>query len=216
MIVVVACIGPVVTARETTREFSQRLYYRFTFIGPTLRIVGGRAAVLAAHKYWTFSIMACWLSAAVHGASSSSRSHYFYSEHADEHLTSTYLPDWEALYLREGDPQYPFPHAAGVRELLGALKGVPGLAVHTNPGTTVSEGQGYAMLVAGFRKDVDHLKSLVVGWQAMGQGFAGQKACGGCCSSGGHEEPRHACAAPPTMGSLCRRVHGACASTRRI
>ena len=135
--------------------------------------------------------------------------HYYYSSQAHEHLTGTYLPDWSALLLREGDPAYPFPPASGVRELLRPLKGVKGLAVHTNPGTTVSEGQGYAMLVAGFRKDLQQLKSLVVGWQAMGQGFAGQRACGGCCSSGGHAEPRQVCAAPPSMGSLCRRVHGA-------
>merc|ERR1719424_1044594 len=43
----------------------------------------------------------------------------------------------------------------------------------------------------------------------MGQAFGGQAACGGCCGSGGHEEPRRACAAPPSFGSLCRRVPGA-------
>ena len=103
--------------------------------------------------------------------------------------------DWEALFISEGDADYPMPQARGVRDLLAALKGQKGLAVHTNPGTTVSEGQGYAMLVAGFRRDLPSLKRLVVGWQAMGQAFGGQAACGGCCGSGGHEEPRRACRA---------------------
>ena len=135
---------------------------------------------------------------------------HYHARSAKEHLSGTYMVDWEALYLREKqDPQYPFPPAHQVHDLLSALKGTPGLAVHTNPGTTVSEGQGYAMLVAGFRRDVLTLKSLVAGWQAMGQGFPGQRACGGCCSAGGHEEPRRACAAAPTAGSLCRRVPGA-------
>jgi hypothetical protein len=149
----------------------------------------------------------CWLAATL--GAPPSRSHYYYAPSAGEHLAGTYLPLWEALMLREGDPTYPFPASSDVRELLRPLRGAHGLAVHTNPGTTVSEGQGYAMLVAGFRKDVDQLTALVVGWQAMGQGFGGQKACGGCCSSGGHEEPRQVCAAPPSYGSLCRRVHGA-------
>ena len=64
------------------------------------------------------------------------------------------------------------PEATSVRELLHALRGVRGLAVHTNPGTTVSEGQGYALFLAGMRKDTSTLKRLAVGWQAMGQGAA--------------------------------------------
>ena len=125
--------------------------------------------------------------------------------------------EWEKLYLVEGGAKsddgldYPMPSAHGTRDLLHGLKSVKGRAVHTNPGTTVSEGMGYAMLVAGMRKDIPSLKSFVVGWQAMGQGVEGQHACGGCCASAtnGHSPPAQICAAHPTEGSLCRRVPGA-------
>ena len=93
--------------------------------------------------------------------------HHYVSAAAAEHLQATYLPLWEELYIREGDPVYPMPATSGVTHLLHALRGTKGLAVHTNPGTTVSEGQGYAMLLAGFLKDVRSLKGLTVGWQAI-------------------------------------------------
>ncbi len=44
-------------------------------------------------------------------------------------------------------------------------------ARHTDPEVTVTEGQGYAMLVAGMRRDVATLKQLTVAWQANGQGL---------------------------------------------
>ena len=94
--------------------------------------------------------------------------HHYVSAAAAEHLQATYLPLWEELYIREGDPVYPMPATSGVTHLLHALRGTKGLAVHTNPGTTVSEGQGYAMLLAGFLKDV---RSLVV-WLQKEQLFA--------------------------------------------
>ena len=72
------------------------------------------------------------------------------------------------------------PAGSATRDLLKVLRGVPGLAVNTNPGTTVSEGMGYAMLVAGMRKDTATLKQLTVAWQANGQGIAGVPACGAC------------------------------------
>ena len=59
------------------------------------------------------------------------------------------------------------------------LRNVPGISVHTQPATTVTEGQGYAMFFAGMQRNVDTLKALTVAWQANGQGFGGQQACGG-------------------------------------
>ena len=50
------------------------------------------------------------------------------AEAAATHLSSTYLPDWEALYIREGEADYPFPASAEVHGLLDALAGVGGLA----------------------------------------------------------------------------------------
>ena len=99
--------------------------------------------------------------------------HVHTSTRALHHLESRYLPEWEALYLTEGDgggddgQGYPMPSAHGTRDLLKLLRGVKGRAIHTNPGTTVSEGMGYAMLVAGMRKDIPTLKSFTVGWQGV-------------------------------------------------
>jgi hypothetical protein len=57
-------------------------------------------------------------------------SHFHTASAALEHLESRYLPEWEALYLREGDDStYPLPSAHGTRDLLEALRGVRGLAV---------------------------------------------------------------------------------------
>ena len=95
------------------------------------------------------------------------------------------------------------------RPLATQLRNVPGVSVHTQPATTVTEGQGYAMFFAGMQRNVDTLKALTVAWQANGQGFGGQQACGGCCADGGsqHDPPRQVCAGMPI--GLCRRVPGA-------
>ena len=78
----------------------------------------------------------------------------YFAANATSHLEHTYWPLWSALFLEEGtDAAYPMPAAADVPDLLAPLRGVKGLAVKTDPGTTVSEGQGYAMLVAGMRND---------------------------------------------------------------
>ena len=72
---------------------------------------------------------------------------------------------------------------------------------------------GYALLTAGFTKDVETLKGLAVAWQAMGQAFEDQPACGGCCpdADNTHAAPQAICAAepPPIGASLCRTVDGA-------
>ena len=88
---------------------------------------------------------------------------------------------WEQLFLDEDrDALYPFPRSTQIVDLLDAFQGIGGVAVHTKPAVTVSEGQGYAMFAAGMRGDVPTLKKLAVGWQGMGQGFGGQAPCGGC------------------------------------
>jgi len=139
----------------------------------------------------------------------------FRSIHAADHH-STYNDLWRGLFLREGvDAAYPMPLATEVPDLLGVFRreGVKGIAVHTEPGTTVSEGQGYAMFVAGMQGDVAALKGLAVGWQAAGQGIAGGPACGGCAVSG-YERPPLAevcarAASDVSDGVLCKRVAGA-------
>lgn len=138
------------------------------------------------------------------------------SSAAKQHLEQTFLPAWRGLFLVEGtDPDYPMPAAGEVRDLLPALRGVKGIAVKTDPGTTVTEGQAYAMLLAGMQRDTATLKALVVAWQANGQAFGGQPACGGCCSSGGWEKPPEVCAAAGRPGrgqrrnGLCLTVPGA-------
>lgn len=117
-----------------------------------------------------------------------------------------------SLFLMEGEQRYPMPAGSDVSNLLKALKGVKGIALNTNPETTVTEGQGYAMFSAGMRKDVETLKSLVVAWQAMGQGIPKQdvsRPCGGCgASGGGWQEPRDICSASESP-CLCRSVSGA-------
>lgn len=39
--------------------------------------------------------------------------HHYVSAAAAEHLQATYLPLWEELYIREGDPVYPMPATSG-------------------------------------------------------------------------------------------------------
>jgi hypothetical protein len=146
------------------------------------------------------------------------------SRAAKQHLEQTFLPAWRKLFLVEGtDAKYPMPAASDVRDLLPGLRGVRGIAVSTDPGTTVTEGQAYAMFVAGMQRDTETLKALTVAWQANGQAFGGQPACGGCCSAGGWEKPREVCAAaganrgtrrrdaqqPATYAGLCGTVPGA-------
>ena len=98
------------------------------------------------------------------------------------------------------------PSSHDVIDLLPSLRGVDGLAVRTDPGTTVTEGQAYAMFVAGMQRDTPTLQSLTVAWQANGQGFGGvSPACGGCCPAGGWSKPRDAC----TAGGKCGSVQGA-------
>ena len=97
-----------------------------------------------------------------------------------------YYEKWKSLYINEGSSDYPFPAGDEIVDRLGAFAGHPtveGIALHTNPGTTCTEGQGYAMFVAGMRKDLATLKGLVLGWQGMGQGLTGTPACGGCVAS---------------------------------
>ena len=68
----------------------------------------------------------------------------FFSANASVHLQNTYWPAWKALFLEEGtDSSYPMPSSSEVPDLLSALSGVKGIAVNTDPGTTVTEGQGY-------------------------------------------------------------------------
>jgi hypothetical protein len=134
----------------------------------------------------------------------------YFARNAHAHVTDTYAPAWEMLFLREGvDGEYPMPAAADVVDLLAPLRGTRGLAVHTNPTITVTEGMGYAMFFAGMQRDVEKLKSLVVAWQANGQAFGGQSACGGCCADGAsqHHAPQDVCAGP--ANGLCRTVEGA-------
>ena len=100
------------------------------------------------------------------------------ASNASEHLEKLYWPSWAALFIEEGSSSYPMPKNSETPDLLKALAGVKGMAVHTAPGTTVTEGQGYAMMVAGMRKDTATLKQLTVAWQANGQGIAGVPACG--------------------------------------
>ena len=95
------------------------------------------------------------LAAALARAAPAPTASAYFAANATSHLERTYWPLWSALFLEEGtDAAYPMPRAADVPDLLGALKGVKGLAVKTDPGTTVSEGQGYAMLVAGMRRRI--------------------------------------------------------------
>ena len=134
----------------------------------------------------------------------------FYAREAKQHLQGTYKPAWESLFLREEqDDSYPMPAASDVIDLLPALQNVPGCSVHTQPAVTVTEGQGYAMFFAGMQKDLPTLKALTVAWQANGQAFGGQQACGGCCADGGsqHRPARETCAGP--ANGLCRTVPGA-------
>ena len=148
------------------------------------------------------------LTAAAVPSTASPRVHF--AHEARQHLSSTYTPAWDALMLHENiDGTYPMPAASSVVDLLPSLQNTPGVAVHSNPETTVTEGMGYAMFFAGMQRDVEKLKSLTVAWQANGQAFPDQPACGGCCADGGsaHHPPREICAGP--ANGLCRRVPGA-------
>ena len=83
-----------------------------------------------------------------------SRPGHYTAPGARTHLKNTYLPSWKALFLHETDAAYPMPKAGEVLDLLPALQGIPGAAIKTDPGTTVTEGMGYAMLAAGMQRDV--------------------------------------------------------------
>jgi len=70
------------------------------------------------------------------------------------------------------------------------------------------------MLLAGMQRDTATLKALTVAWQANGQAFGGQHACGGCCGEGGWDPPREVCAHAwqgrrPHHRGLCGTVPGA-------
>jgi hypothetical protein len=139
-----------------------------------------------------------------------SRPGHYTAPGARTHLKNTYLPSWKALFLHETDAAYPMPKAGEVLDLLPALQGIPGAAIKTDPGTTVTEGMGYAMLAAGMQRDVETLKAFTVGWQANGQAFGGQPACGGCCPGPDQQHvPAKEVCASSTLGGLCRRVPGA-------
>jgi len=125
--------------------------------------------------------------------------HYF-SMNATRVFEETYWPRFTALFLVEGTPNYPMPPGNKVPDLLEALRGSKGLAVHTEPGVTVTEGQGYAMFAAGMRKDVQALMGLTAAWQAAGQGFADGPACGGCGAR---------CSGSLSGSCLCKTVPGA-------
>ena len=148
------------------------------------------------------------LAAAVTSATSATKK--YFAHNASQHL-ETYWLLYSALFLTEGvDGAYPMPASSDVPDLLKALRGVPGVAVHTTPGTTVTEGQGYAMLVAGMRKDTETLKKLAVAWQANGQGLAGAPACGGCgTNDGAPGNPRDICTKKQATPCLCCQVAGA-------
>lgn len=105
-----------------------------------------------------------------------------------------YYPQWMSLFLNEsGSSDYPMPPTSSVQDLLPAFKGISGIAIHSSPGVTVSEGQGYAMFAAGMTKNIDDLKGLVVAWQAMGQGYPDKDPVGGCGSD---------------AGCICKKVKG--------
>jgi len=146
-------------------------------------------------------------------STSTSTPEMYFSTNASAHLDETYWPAWKALFLEEGtDAAYPMPAGADTPDLLSALSGVKGVAVNTDPGTTVTEGQGYAMFVAGMRGDVDTLKQLVVAWQANGQGVAGVPACGGCgVNDDSHLDATDICDGTVAIpdGVLCKTVDGA-------
>jgi hypothetical protein len=119
------------------------------------------------------------------------------SQQAATLFQSTYYPKWQSLYLKESGSGYPMPPSSKVQDLLKTFQGVGGIAVNTDPGITVSEGQGYALFAAGMAKDVDNLKGLTVAWQAMGQGLPDRSPVGGCTENGGND------------GCLCKKVPGA-------
>ena len=73
----------------------------------------------------------------------------FYSSESANLFQEKYYPTWQSLYISESDSGYPMPPSSQVRDLLSAFKGIPGIAVKTDPGVTVSEGQGYALFTAG-------------------------------------------------------------------
>jgi len=134
----------------------------------------------------------------------------YFAKNSIKHLEQTYWPEFKKLFIVEGNPAYPMPPAHKVIDLLPGLKGIAGIAVHTSPGTTVTEGQGYAMFSAGMQKDVETLKGLTVAWQANGQGFANTPPCGGCgVNSDDHFAPEQVCTGKTRTPCLCKTVPGA-------
>eukprot|EP00727_Mastigamoeba_balamuthi_P008442 m51a1_g422 hypothetical protein (993) ;mRNA; r:19240-23273 len=121
------------------------------------------------------------------------------SQNSANAFSKQFYPAWKQLYLTEGASDYPFPPTSGVNSKLipKGLQGVKGIAVSTDPGKTVSEGQGYAMFAAAMAGDIESLKGLTVGWQAMTQGVAGGNMLGGCSSVGNRGQ------------CLCNAVEGA-------
>eukprot|EP00406_Dinophysis_acuminata_P030533 CAMPEP_0179377334 /NCGR_PEP_ID=MMETSP0797-20121207/88776_1 /TAXON_ID=47934 /ORGANISM="Dinophysis acuminata, Strain DAEP01" /LENGTH=253 /DNA_ID=CAMNT_0021093391 /DNA_START=1 /DNA_END=758 /DNA_ORIENTATION=+ len=123
---------------------------------------------------------------------------------------AVFWPAMKKLFIHEGDDKYPVPPSDKVKALLPGLKGVEGLAVHTAPDTTVTEGQGYAMFAAGMAKDLDSLKGLTVTWQAIGQGFEGTDACGGCgVNNDQYFDAKDICTGKFKTPCLCNTVEGA-------
>jgi hypothetical protein len=145
--------------------------------------------------------------------STAPRGPFFSRSVGSSYLEDHYWPRFANLFLHEGSSStYPMPAANEVPDLLTALKGTKGIAVNTNPGTTVTEGQGYAMFVAGMRNDTETLKRLTVAWQANGQGVAGVPACGGCgLNYDSHVDAASVCSGEVVLpeGVLCKTVPGA-------
>ena len=69
---------------------------------------------------------------------------------AHAHLVQRYMPAWRRLLLHEGSSSaYPMPPSEHVTDLLDVLKNTRGSTIRSNPPTSVTEGLGYALFVAG-------------------------------------------------------------------
>lgn len=133
-----------------------------------------------------------------------------FARNSTQQFDKIYWPQMKALFLEEGAGKYPVPSSDKVTDLLPGLRGVKGLMVHTSPDVTVTEGQGYAMFAAGMARDLESLKGLTVGWQAIGQGFEDTPACGGCGVNKDQYFPaKDICTGKYKTPCLCRTVPGA-------
>ena len=62
------------------------------------------------------------------GAAGLAQPRVHFAHAAREHISSTYAPAWEKLFLREGvDASYPMPAASEVLDLISPLKDVAGM-----------------------------------------------------------------------------------------